>query len=229
MKIFLQGVELRGRIQLRDAAVDALSQRYRSEKRSYFIAEFHQERRYRADCFMITADEKIDWILEDTEILERNLYSDPTHTDLLQRALTVLEREILLNWEPFAEDDLQYLRGLNLSTLKPGLALTSVPSEEELHQYVWDLHRRIGRVFFYTAGKSETRVWDVKDGAFITEAAGQIHSDLERGFIRAEVFNAGDLDQFRTPQEAKSMGLLRVVERSYRIKEGDVIDVKFNV
>ena len=72
-------------------------------------------------------------------------------------------------------------------------------------------------------------MWDVSGGAAIAEAAGQIHSDLERGFIRAEVFNAGELDRFRTPQEAKTKGLLRVVDRAYRIAAGDVIDVKFNV
>ena len=229
MKIHVQGAELRGRFQLRDATVDALAERYRSAKRVYFSASFEQERRHRADCFMITADELLDWILDDTEILERNLHADPARTDLLQRALAVLEEERPLNGEPFSDDEVRYLRGLNLSTLKPGIVIDGPPPEEELHSHVRNLHRALGRLFFYTAGKTEARVWDVSGGAAIAEAAGQIHSDLERGFIRAEVFNVGELDRFRTPQEAKSMGLLRVVDRGYRIAAGDVIDVKFNV
>ena len=229
MKIHVQGAELRGRFQLRDATVDALAERYRSAKRVYFTASFEQERRHRADCFMITADEQLDWILEDTEILERNLHVDQARTDLLSRALAVLDEERPLHGEPFADDELQHLRGLNLSTLRPGMVIDGAPSEEELHRHVRNLHRALGRLFFYTAGKTEARVWDVSGGAAIAEAAGQIHSDLERGFIRAEVFNVDELDRFRTPQEAKTKGLLRVVDRGYRIATGDVIDVKFNV
>ena len=229
MKIHVQGADLSGRFQLRDATVDALAERYRSAKRVYFTASFEQERRHRADCFMITADEQLDWILEDIEILERNLHVDPARTDLLSRALAVLEEERPLHGESFADDELQHLRGLNLSTLRPGMVIDGAPPEEELHRHVRDLHRALGRLFFYTAGKTEARVWDVSGGAAIAEAAGQIHSDLERGFIRAEVFNVDELDRFRTPQEAKTKGLLRVVDRGYRIATGDVIDVKFNV
>ena len=229
MKIYVQGADLRGRFQLRDTTVDALAERYRSAKRVYFTASFEQERRHRADCFMITADELLDWMLEDTEILERNLHADPAHDGLLDRALAVLEEERPLNGEPFGDEDSQHLRGLNLSTLRPGVVIDGAPPEVELHGHIRDLHGALGRLFFYTAGKTEARVWDVSGAAAIAEAAGQIHSDLERGFIRAEVFNAGELDRFRTPQEAKTKGLLRVVDRAYRIAAGDVIDVKFNV
>ena len=229
MKIHVQGADLSGRFQLRDATVDALAERYRSAKRVYFTASFEQERRHRADCFMITADKQLDWILEDIEILERNLHVDPARTDLLSRALAVLEEERPLHGESFADDELQHLRGLNLSTLRPGMVIDGAPPEEELHRHVRALHQALGRLFFYTAGKTEARVWDVSGGAAIAEAAGQIHSDLERGFIRAEVFNVDELDRFRTPQEAKTKGLLRVVDRGYRIATGDVIDVKFNV
>ncbi len=229
MKIFVQGADLRGRYQLADAALDALAERYRSARRTYFVADFDQEQRQRADCFLITAEEQLDWMLEDTETLERNLYADPAHTDLLQRAIGVLEQERPLNHETFAEEELTHLRGLNLATLRPGAVISGTPPDHELQRHVRDLHRALGRIFFYTVAKSEARVWEVAAGAAVTSAAGQVHSDLERGFIRAEVFNIATLDQFRTPQEARTKGLLRIVDRSYRIAAGDVIDVKFNV
>lgn len=229
MKIFVQGADLRGRYQLADPALDALAERYRSARRTCFTADFDQEQRRRADCFLITAEEQLDWMLEDTEILERNLYGDPARTGLLQRALDALERERPLNGERFTEAELIHLRGLNLGTLKPGMVIAGTPPDEELQRHVRRLHRALGRVFFYTAGKSEARVWEAAAGAAVSAAAGQIHSDLERGFIRAEVFNIASLDQFRTPQEARTKGLLQVVDRSYRIAAGDVIDVKFNV
>lgn len=229
MKIFVQGADLRGHYQLADAALDALAERYRSARRTPFTADFDQEQRRRADCFLITAEEQLDWMLEDTEILERNLYGDPARTGLLQRALEALERERPLNGEGFTEAELIHLRGLNLGTLKPGVVIAGTPPDDELQRHVRRLHRALGRIFFYTAGKSEARVWEVAAGAAVSAAAGQIHSDLERGFIRAEVFNVAALDQFRTPQEARTKGLLRIVDRSYRMAAGDVIDVKFNV
>lgn len=229
MKIFVQGAELRGHYPLADAALDALAERYRSARRTCFSADFDREQRRRADCFLIGADELLDWMLEDTEILERNLYADPARTGLLQRALQALERERPLSREPFTEEELSRLRALNLGTLKPGAVIAGTPPADELQRLVRRLHRELGRVFFYTAGKSEARVWEVAAGAPVTAAAGRIHSDLERGFIRAEVFNVAALDQFRTPQEARAKGLLRIVDRSYRIAAGDVIDVKFNV
>ena len=229
MKIFVQGADLRGHYELADAALDALAERYRSARRTCFVADFDQEQRHRADCFLITAEEQLDWMLEDTEILERNLYSDPAHTELLQRAIGVLEQERPLNHEGFTEEELTHLRGLNLATLRPGVVISGTPPDHELQHHVRDLHRALGRIFFYTAAKSEARVWEVESGAAVTTAAGQIHSDLERGFIRAEVFNIATLDQFRTPQEARTKGLLQVVDRSYRVAAGDVIEVKFNV
>jgi hypothetical protein len=229
MKIFVHGPELRGSYLLPDPVVDALADRYRSAKRTYFAVDFDAEQRRRAACFLISEETALDWMLEDTEILERNLYSVPERSEAMQRALAVLEQERMLHEEPFSPADAQFLRGLNLATLKPGAVVEGTPADEQLHEHIRALHRALGRIFFYTAGKSEAHVWEVEEGAGIAAAAGQIHSDLERGFIRAEVFNVAHLDQFQTPQEAKSKGLLTLVDRSYRIAYGDVIDVKFNV
>lgn len=229
MRVFVDGPELRGAYQLPDPVVDSLAERYRSAKRTYYAMDFDPEQRRRAACFLISAETALDWILEDTEILERNLYTDPARTGVVQRALGVLEREMPLNDEPFEPDDARFLRGLNVSTLKPGIIVDTTPAAAALQTHLRAMHRALGRIFFYTAGKSEARVWEVEAGAGIAAAAGRIHGDLERGFIRADVFNEAQLSEFRTPQEAKTKGLLKVVDRSYRIASGDVIDVKFNV
>ena len=229
MKIFVHGPDLRGSYRLPDPVVDTLAERNRSEKRTYYAVDFDQEQRRRADCFLISADAALDWMLEDTEILERNLYTNPDYTGSVQQALAVLEQERMLHAESFSPGDARFLRGLNLLTLRPGAIVEGTPPASELQAHIRALHRALRRIFFYTAGKPEARVWEVDAGAGVATAAGQIHSDLERGFIRAEVFSAAQLDQFRTPQEARSKGLLRIVDRSYRIASGDVIDVKFNV
>ena len=229
MKIFVHGPELRGSYQLPDPVVDILAERNRSAKRTYYAADFDQEQRRRADCFLISAGAALDWILEDTEVLERNLYTDVARTGVVRHALGVLERELMLNEAALDAEDTRFLRGLNLATLKPGIIVDATPEGAVLQAHVRTLHRALGRIFFYTVGKAEARVWEVEEGASVAAAAGRIHSDMERGFIRAEVFNAARLDQFRTAQEARSKGLLHIVDRSYRVASGDVIDVKFNV
>ena len=229
MKVFVHGPELRGSYRLPDLVVDTLAERNRSAKRTYYTVDFDREQRRRADCFLISAEIALDWMLEDTEILERNLYTDPARTGAVQRALGVLEREVPLNGERFDPDDARFLRGLNVSTMKPGVIVDATPDDAALQTHIRALHRALGRIFFYTASKSEARVWEVEAGVGIAAAAGRIHGDLERGFIRADVFNEAQLSQFRTPQEARAKGLLKVVDRSYRIAYGDVIEVKFNV
>ena len=84
-------------------------------------------------------------------------------------------------------------------------------------------------ISFFTVGEDEVRAWTIKRGATAPEAAGAIHSDLQRGFIRAEVVTAPDLLRLRTLAEARRHGLLRSEGKSYVVQDGDVINVLFNV
>jgi len=90
-------------------------------------------------------------------------------------------------------------------------------------------YRALDLVTFLTTGEDETRAWEVRRGATAQEAAGVIHTDLSRGFIRAEVVGFGDLVQAGGWNQAKSRGLLRVEGREYHVREGDVMQVRFNV
>jgi GTP-binding protein YchF len=82
---------------------------------------------------------------------------------------------------------------------------------------------------FFTAGEKETRAWTVAAGASALQAAGRIHSDIERGFIRAEVIGWNELLEFGSHNEARKHGRLRTEGKQYTVQEGDVINVLFNV
>ncbi|MCL5107807.1 MAG: YchF family ATPase [Chloroflexi bacterium] len=84
-------------------------------------------------------------------------------------------------------------------------------------------------ISFFTVGEDEVRAWTVRRGATAPDAAGVIHSDLQRGFIRAEVVPAADLLRVGGMQEAKRQGLLRLEGKAYVVQDGDVISVLFNV
>jgi ribosome-binding ATPase len=84
-------------------------------------------------------------------------------------------------------------------------------------------------VTFLTTGEDETRAWEVRRGATAPEAAGRIHSDLQQGFIRAEVIGYDELVAAGGWDAARAKGLLRTESRSYVVQEGDVIHIRFNV
>ena len=87
----------------------------------------------------------------------------------------------------------------------------------------------LGLLSFYTVGPKESHAWTVRRGASAREAAGKIHSDLERGFIRAEVAAIGDVVEAGGWDAAKAAGIIRLEGKDYPIAEGDVIVVRFSV
>jgi GTP-binding protein YchF len=87
----------------------------------------------------------------------------------------------------------------------------------------------LGLISFLTAGPDECRAWTVEHGATAPEAAGKIHSDLQRGFIRAEVIRYEDLVACGSEAEARKRGLLRTEGKQYVVQDGDVLNILFNV
>ena len=82
---------------------------------------------------------------------------------------------------------------------------------------------------FLTAGKKETRAWTIKKGTKAPQAAGKIHSDFERGFIKAEIVSYDDLVKNGSYQKVKELGLVRMEGKDYIMQDGDIVDFKFNV
>lgn len=90
-------------------------------------------------------------------------------------------------------------------------------------------YRLLGLFSFFTAGEDECRAWTLSNGATAVDAAGTIHSDLARGFIRAEVVTYEDLIECGSTAEARKRGILRSEGKAYEVQDGDVIEVLFNV
>ena len=82
---------------------------------------------------------------------------------------------------------------------------------------------------YYTSGETETKAWTIKEGMLAPQAAGVIHTDFERGFIRAETVAYDDLVAAGSVQEAKAQGNYRSEGKEYEVKEGDVLLFRFNV
>lgn len=91
------------------------------------------------------------------------------------------------------------------------------------------VYHMLGYRTYFTAGEKEVRAWTFKDGAKAPEAAGVIHTDFEKGFIKAEVFHYDDLVEYHSEAKVKEAGKLRLEGKEYVVQDGDVMHFKFNV
>jgi len=115
-----------------------------------------------------------------------------------------------------AEEKLSFLQDLGLS-------------ESGLDKLIRASYKLLGLISFLTAGPKEVRAWTIKRGTKAQQAAGKIHSDIERGFIRAEVVSYDDLISSGGNTQAKEKGLVRLEGKEYIMKDGDVVLFRFNV
>jgi ribosome-binding ATPase YchF (GTP1/OBG family) len=101
--------------------------------------------------------------------------------------------------------------------------------EPGLNRVIRAGYKLLGLQTYFTAGEKEVRAWEVPVGASTPQAAGVIHSDFERGFIRAEVISFDDYVSLGGEAGAKKAGRLRVEGKEYIVQDGDVMHFRFNV
>ncbi|MFO7887084.1 MAG: redox-regulated ATPase YchF [Eubacteriales bacterium] len=101
--------------------------------------------------------------------------------------------------------------------------------ESGLDKLIKKSYKILGLISFLTTGPKETRAWTIKEGSTAPQAAGKIHTDFERGFIRAEIVTYDELDRLGSMVKVKEEGKLRLEGKEYIVKDGDVILFRFNV
>jgi len=89
-------------------------------------------------------------------------------------------------------------------------------------------YRMLEQITYFTAGKNEVRAWEIRKGSTAPEAAGKIHTDFEKGFIRAEVFHFDDIDRLGSESSVKEAGRWRLEGRDYVVNDGDIMHFRFN-
>ncbi|MCC7192539.1 MAG: redox-regulated ATPase YchF [Phycisphaeraceae bacterium] len=102
-------------------------------------------------------------------------------------------------------------------------------TEPALSSLAREAYKLLGLQSYFTAGPKEIRAWTIPVGATAPQAAGVIHTDFERGFIRAEIYSVSDLEQYKSEAAIKAAGKLRVEGKAYVMRDGDVCHFLFNV
>ena len=181
----------------------------------------HEEEMYLQDLFLLTLKPVIYVCnVDDASALSGNAYSKKLSEAVKNEKTEVivvagkLESEIA---ELENEDDRQlFLNDAGLT--EPGV-----------NRLIRSAYQLLNLKSFFTAGPKEVRAWTIKHGMTAQQAAGVIHSDLERGFIRAEVMTYNDLMQHKTEQAVKDAGKFRLEGKKYIVQDGDIMHVRFNV
>ena len=172
------------------------------------------------------ADENVPYLTEKPVIYMFNVDEKGlTDGDLQEklRALVMPAEAIFVNAKLEEE-----MAGMNREERKEFLQSYGVKNDA-LSELIKAAYKTLGLQSFLTAGKKEARAWTIKQGATAPEAAGTIHTDFQRGFIAASVCNYDDLKELGSEQAVKAAGKLRTEGKTYVMREGDVVEFKFNV
>jgi hypothetical protein len=229
MKICCIGFELpEGKVKYQDEHVISLDQKLSPKKITPFYVEFTRDDYSHSDGFLVAREKIWDLLILDLEKLEgrRDRTEDAAERALLEQCLGHLEQEVPLCDVEFTEPELALLKTLAPLSLKPTLVADAAP---ELNDAITQVLKKSGIIFFYTANKKEVHAWPVQQDSDIVTCAGKIHSDLARGFIKADIISYQDFMQVYNMAEARSKGLVKLVDRDYTIHAGDIIEIRFNV
>jgi ribosome-binding ATPase len=134
-----------------------------------------------------------------------------------QEAVIAVSARLELEFSQLSEPEAQEL--LEMLSIK----------ERGLDHIIRSSYHHLGLITFFTCGPKEAHAWPIKAGMSIRKAAGEIHSDLERGFICADIYNYLDILAAGSESALKSTGKIRIEGQDYIVQDGDIVNIKFNV
>ena len=232
MKIALFGIaDLKlGKHNLKDPRLDLAHKLVEADKKSHAQADvIGEDELLDADSILTSNDAKADLILKDLEFVETRLGRDPQPAEraALEKIRALLESERFLFSAGLAAEDLQAVAAHSFYTTKP----ITVATPEELQDAEALLLRAFaeaGYISFLTVGGKENRAWPIRKGTTAWEAAGTIHTDIQKGFIRAEVISFADFEAAGGETQAKRAGKQRLELKQYVVQDYDVLNFRFN-
>ncbi len=181
-----------------------------------------EERETIKDAFFLT-DKKVIYVANVSESQIPNMETDPNVMKVKEYAKAEGAEVIVLCAK--LEEELSELDDEDKEMLMQDYGI----EESGLDKLIKASYSLLGLISFLTAGKQECRAWTIKNGTKAPQAAGKIHSDFERGFIKAEVVSYDDLMKYGSMNATKEKGLVRLEGKDYIVKDGDIILFRFNV
>ena len=250
MKIAFSGLALpEGKHKYKDEIFLALVEKFQPAKVTPYYFEFLKDRYERADIIAVSQKRILDVLILDMEKIENRLSrtEDPFERSVLEKCLAHIEEQRPVCDLVLDDKEAEFVRAFGLLSFKPTVIYSdashnsatsnsapstpSAPAPISLDpdEVCTDSLEKARMMFFYTAGREEVHAWLVEQGADAVTCAGKIHSDLARGFIKAEIVGFEDLLTVHSFQDARTRGLTRLVDRNFIIPKGTVLEIRFNI
>ena len=232
MKIALFGItDIKlGKHNLKDPRLDQADQLVAADKKTHAQVDVvAEDGLLEADSILATQESKADLILKDLEFVETRLSREPQPAErsALEKIKTLLESERFLFSSGLAAEEFEAVAAHSFFTNKP---ITVAPREElqDSDALLLRAFREAGYICFLTVGGKENRAWPIRKGRTAWEAAGTIHSDIQKGFIRAEIIGFADLTEHGGETQAKRAGKQRLETKQYVMQDYDVVNFRFS-
>lgn len=219
-----------GKYNVKDSRLDQVDKITKAKKKTYVQVELvGQDAISEADAIITTKDFRADLILKDLEFIETRLgrISDAAEKAIAEKLKGVLEKEELVSSAGLDEAQKKAISAYSLATLR-AVVIAEKEELENLDNLLFRAVREGGYISFFTTGEKETRAWLIRKGISAWEAAGSIHSDIQKGFIRAEIISFDDFIQFGGENAAKQAGKMRLENKDYVMQDTDLVNFRFN-
>jgi len=219
-----------GKYNIKDPRLDQVDSITKAKKKTYVQVEVTaQDSALDADAILTLKDSKTDLVLNDLEFVETRLgrAAEDAEKKLLGKFKEALEKEEFISTITLTEDEKKIISGYGLYTLKT-VTLAEKSEAEDINTLLMRALRESSYISFFTTGEKETRAWLIRKGINAWEAAGAIHSDIQKGFIRAEIISFDDFMKCGGETGAKQAGKLRLEMKNYIMQDTDLVNFRFN-
>ena len=215
---------------MKDPRLDTAHKLVEADKKAYAQVDVVDDAGMaEADVLVATSDSVLDLILQDLEFVETRLGRGPTDAerDVLTRMQADLEASRCLSTCGYSEADWAAVSASGIITRKP-VVVAAAEEESDADALLLRAFAAGGGISFLTVGGKENRAWAIQQGMTANEAGGAIHTDIQRGFIRAEVIGWDDFVTAGGETQAKRAGKLRLETKAYVMQDYDVVNFRFN-
>ena len=219
-----------GKQSIKDNRLDQVDSITKSKKKTYVQVELvAEDGAVDADAILALKDSLADLILRDLDFVESRLAKEIQDSEkvLLNKLKSVLEKEEIVFKAGLSQEEKVGISGYGLFTNKPIIA-AEVKDLEDKNSLLARTIAEAGFISFFTTGEKETRAWLIKKGTTAWVAAGAIHSDIQQGFIRAEIISLDDFIFCNGETGAKQAGKLRLEQKEYVMQDADLTNFRFN-
>ncbi len=232
MKISLFGITgiPLGKHNVKDPRLDQADKLVEAKKKVYAQVEVAgEEEALTADALVVSPSARLDVILQDLEYVETRLERQPPEPEksALTKIKAALEGEQLASAASLTPDELAAVSAHGLVSVKP-VVVADAEAAGRFDEFLPQVLAASGYLCFLTVGGPENRAWLIKQGTAAPEAAGVIHTDIQKGFIRAEVISFADFIAAGGEAKAKHAGKLRLETKQYVVQDYDLLNFRFN-